>query len=152
MDIKQKPADNLRLRFVLSFDNGVRQLVHVAGFNSCIISQGKDAYKKLFPEVQIADLYQNAESRPRRGFRTLPTLTTGCSRMFLFNKGRFASGLELLILHGIPVAERVAEVMECAQVQVSHISHRAQCKLAGNSMHACAIGLMFLAVLRFTGI
>ena len=70
--------------------------------------------------------------------------------MYIYKLGRYASGVELLLLHGIPVSAHISETMGCAQVHVSHVSHRTQCKLAGNSMHATCIGLMFMAALGFT--
>ena len=58
-------------------------------------------------------------------------------------------GFELLLLHGIPVSQCVSRAMGCSVIKVCDLSHRVQSKLAGNSMHSCCIGLMFLAVLCF---
>ena len=112
--------------------------------------QGRSEYREMDNGVQIADLYQNPDSRPRRGTLHVPTLTTGCARMWLFGLHRYASGAELLALHGIPVFRKIAEAMGCMQVQVRHVSHRCMCRLAGNSMHSSCVGLCFVAVLNFT--
>ena len=117
----------------------------------CPCCLGRAQYKELFPDVCIADLYQNPASRPRRGVMHCPTLTTGCARMFVFPLNRFAHGSELLVLHGIPVFRILSSAMGCAQIRVNHMSHRLQSKLAGNSMHCACVGLITLAALLFAG-
>ena len=69
--------------------------------------------------------------------------------MYVFSLQRFAFGFELLSLHGMPVSKRVSKAMGSVQLRVQDLRHRAQCKLAGNSMHAACVGLLFLAFLSF---
>ena len=95
----------------------------------------------------MCDLYQNPESRPRKGSVVWPTLTTGCSRMYLISQQRYASGFELLLLHGLPVTKEAAKAMKSFSIDITSISHRIQCRLAGNSMHACCVGLVIFALL-----
>ena len=95
----------------------------------------------------MCDLYQNPEQRPRKGSIVWPTLTTGCARMYMIPRRRFASGFELLLLHGLPVTMETAQVMQSFSIDITSLSHRMQCHLAGNSMHACCVGLVSFAFL-----
>lgn len=108
-----------------------------------------DAYRKRFPGFKIADLYQSPESRPRQGVQYCPALTTGCSRLWLEEYSRFAHGVELLLLHAIPATREAAKAMKCGQLQLNQCSHRALCKMAGNSMHSACVGLLCVVSLRF---
>ena len=102
---------------------------------------------ELFPETQMCDLYQNPETRPRKGVGHWPALTTGCSRVWLPSLKRFAHGLELMLLHSIPVTRETSEIQRCPLVDVRQCTQRSLCFLAGNSMHGACVGLMFYAVL-----
>ena len=107
-------------------------------------------YQELYPDIVVGDLYQDPAQRPRKGVEYLPTLTTGCARLYAYKNKRFLSGVELLQLHSIPVTEIVSRTMRSRRIAVHHLSHRAQCKLAGNCMHTACVGLMLCAVLLFT--
>ena len=119
-------------------------------YSSVLFILGKAAYEELFPGIQVADLYQEPELRPRRGHNHLPTITTGCSRLFAYPKNRFIHGYELLLIHGVSVAKCVSDAMGCARVDVRGMTHWVLSKLAGNSMHASCIGLMLLAAMCCT--
>lgn len=110
--------------------------------------QGLQRYLELYPDFEIADLYQCAEQRPRQGSLHCPALTTGCARMWLPRFGRFAHGSELLLMHGIPVTLEASTQMWCREIRVGECTHRIQCKLAGNSMHSACIGLMVMIALK----
>lgn len=101
----------------------------------------------MFPGVQIMDLYQNPDARPRKGEKHVPALTTGCARMYMTRRKRIARGAELLLLHGIPVTVQASLSMQASLINVDALSHRAQCALAGNSMHCACVGLMAFATL-----
>lgn len=111
----------------------------------------EQAYNEKFPDWVVADLNQNAEKRPKYGETTVPTLTTGCSRLRWKPGSRFLHGPELLLLHGVPTTRQIATIMRTRMVNVSCISHRAQCMLAGNSMHASSVGFMIMASALFAG-
>lgn len=115
---------------------------------SMLLFQGLNAYLNLFPEFQIADLYQSADQRPRQGSLHCPALTTGCARMWLRSLNRFAHGCELLLLHGIPVTLQTSDAMGCREIRVGECTHRIQCRLAGNSMHSACIGLMAMIAIK----
>lgn len=110
---------------------------------------GAAKYSDLHPSWVVADLNQNPEQRPKWGSDTMPTLTTGCSRMRWNLGGRYLHGGELCLLHGIPVTKQIAEIMGCPVVNTNGISHTALCRMAGNSMHAASVGLMILTTFLF---
>ena len=110
---------------------------------------GEKKYTERFPKWQVADFNQNADTRPRYGIELLPTLTTGCSRMFLRSQSRFLHGVELLLSQGIPVTNQIAHVMKCGLVKALSVSHRGQCFLAGNAMHSSSIGFMVCCAVMF---
>lgn len=66
--------------------------------------------------------------------------------MFVDGASRFASGYELLALHSVPVTQQLSDAMNATMVDVSHVSHRVQAKLAGNSMHGSCVGVMLFAI------
>lgn len=107
-------------------------------------------YRELFPGMTLCDLYQNPDTRPRKGHDHWPALTTGCSRVWLEPQGRFAHGSELLLLHSIPCTLEAARLMKCSLVKVQGCTHRELCKLAGNSMHSASVGLMCSVVLSYS--
>lgn len=113
------------------------------------IFQGLEEYLEKYGDsgLGIADLYQNANHRPRKGNLEVPALTRGCKRLYIVKSKRFAHGVELLLLQGIPVTEQAAAAMRTKRVKVESISHSAQCSLAGNAMHSCCVGLMCVALL-----
>ena len=104
---------------------------------------GEKKYTERCPQWKVADFNQNADTRPRYGIEILPTLTTGCSRMFLRSQSRFLHGVELMLSQGIPVTKQIAHVMKCNLVEALSVSHRGQCFLAGNAMHSSSIGSWF---------
>ena len=110
---------------------------------------GAAKYSDLHPSWVVADLNQNPEQRPKWGSDTMPTLTTGCSRMRWNLGGRYLHGGELCLLHGIPVTKQIAEIMGCPVVNTNGISHTALCRMAGNSMRAASVGLMILTTFLF---
>ena len=100
-----------------------------------------------FETFGIADLYQNPKHRPRKGYSHVPALTRGCKRLFVQREQRYAHGIELLLMQGIPVTRQAATVMNTVQVIVDQLSHSSQCSLAGNAMHSTCVGLMCAAML-----
>lgn len=109
---------------------------------------GLDHYLDKFPNFQVADLYQDPLARPRHGSKCLPALTTGCARLWLRKQKRFCSGIELLLMHSVPVTKQAAELMCCDQIQLGQLSHRSMCRLAGNSMHGGCVGMVAAIVMR----
>ena len=111
---------------------------------------GEKKYTERFPQWKVADFNQNADTpRPRYGIEILPTLTTGCSRMFLRSQSRFLHGVELMLSQGIPVTKQIAHVMKCNLVEALSVSHRGHCFLAGNAMHSSSIGFMVCCAVMF---
>ena len=69
--------------------------------------------------------------------------------MYLFKERRIVHGLELLRFHSIPVSPKISHTMGCHMINVEKLSHRAQCRLAGNSMHCACVGAVVCALLLF---
>ena len=110
--------------------------------------QGLTEYLKI-NGLTICDLNQNPAKRPRFGKAQLPTLTTGVSRMYMPMLGRYISGVELMMFHGIPVTRQLANAMNCSMVNLKGVSHTHQCFMAGNSMHSTCVGVNILAAVMF---
>lgn len=127
----------------------ISSVADLSSCHNCLQQSGLKGYEAKYSEISMCDLYQNPDSRPRKGHAYWPALTTGCCRVWLNHKKRFAHGTELLILHSIPATQQVANLMGCPPVDVSSCTHREQCKLAGNSMHGACVGLMCAAALSF---
>jgi len=104
-------------------------------------------YTNKFGEIGIADLYQNPSQRPRKGMTHVPALTRGCKRLFMPSKERYANGMELLLLQGIPVTRESSLKMNTLQIMASQTTHSSQCSLAGNAMHSSCVGMMCVPLL-----
>ena len=124
-----------------STDGGPKQNKNMSVLHmDCPHQSGFRIYRVKLPDAELADLCQNPSSQPRQGRAIVPTLTTGSWRIFSFQEKRYVRGKELLLLHSVPVCMCVAELLGSPRISVEHLSHRAQCRLAGNSMHVACIG------------
>ncbi|CAK8987960.1 unnamed protein product [Durusdinium trenchii] len=106
-------------------------------------------YLKKFSNSCVIDLTQNPEKRPRKGITKMPTLTTSCSKMLHVQSGRFFVGMELALLHGMPVTDSTAKQLRVNtfNVNVDTVSNVALCARVGNSMHCASVGMVLAAVL-----
>lgn len=102
--------------------------------------QGRALYEAMYPHAEAYDLNQDPKHRAKRSHAILSTLTTGCSKLWLVNRGRYMTGLECLSFHAIPVTAELAMAMRCKQVAAGEVSHTMQCFMAGNSMHCANVG------------
>ena len=109
-----------------------------------------DDYGMLYPQALAYDLNQNPWQRPKKSGPILSTLTTGCSKIWLHHKKRYMLGIECLTMHSIPVISEVAHAMRCRQINITGLSHSAQCFLAGNSMHGASVGAMLALGVLYT--
>lgn len=145
VDTVHRCPDPLSLRRVLR-NGGASGKLGEKG-HTTLTFPGRSDYIRLFPEAVMFDLYQDATKRPRKGSDHWPALTTGCSRMWIEAKQRFAHGRELLLLQGVPVTQQAATLMRSREVCLDGMSHRQMCRLAGNAMHSSCIGVLCLAAL-----
>lgn len=106
-------------------------------------------YLKKFAGACVIDLTQNPLKRPRKGVVNMPTLTTNCSKMLHVESFRFFVGLELALLHGMPVTPCTAKQLRVNtfNVNVSTMSNPVLRGRVGNSMHCVTVGMVLAAVL-----
>lgn len=103
------------------------------------------SYENKFPNAKVVDLTQNPEFRPRKGVDVMPTLTTSCARMYHIRTGQYFTGLELAMLHGLPVTGRAAGKLRVRTFHSEGCSNACLCGRVGNSMHMASIGLVMAA-------
>lgn len=111
--------------------------------------RGLRTYQLKFPEGMAFDLNQNPTQRGKKAYDTMFTLTTGSSHVWLVKPSRYLSGIETLLMHGIPVTKQAASAMRTTQVIVHHQSNTSRCFMAGNSMHCANVGTCLAFILFF---
>lgn len=79
-------------------------------------------YKTRFAGAQVVDLTQNPAKRPRKGVGLMPTLTTSCNKMLHVPSFHMFTGMELALLHAMPVSGSAAEQLRTRKFKVNDVS------------------------------
>lgn len=113
-------------------------------------------YKQKFRDApkSIVDLQQNGMAIPRAGTDTVPTLTTGCTKMAVLDSSmeevkHVMTGLELSLLHGMPSVQATANKLRIPKMVLP--CNKTLCKFVGNSMHAACVAMPIVASVILTG-
>lgn len=111
-----------------------------------------EKYLELIADLVLADLRQNPLKVKRAsGSNKCMSLTKACGAFCCFPQRRFASGIEFLISHGIPMsgwASRRCSVTQSQQEKIRvlamHLSQLAASRFVGNGMHSAIVGLTLM--------
>jgi len=98
-------------------------------------------YRELFSNHNVFDLNQSPDARPRKNAAdgSLQTLTTNVTSLWSEDAERYFFGL------GTDTASALGTEM----VVTTGVSNTAHCRMAGNSMHAAAVGRAIAYLLFF---
>ncbi|CAE8652541.1 unnamed protein product, partial [Polarella glacialis] len=98
-------------------------------------------YRELFSNHNVFDLNQSPDARPRKNAAdgSLQTLTTNVTSLWSEDAERYF----------LPITEWAASALGTEMVVTTGVSNTAHCRMAGNSMHAAAVGRAIAYLLFF---
>ncbi|CAE8632004.1 unnamed protein product [Polarella glacialis] len=98
-------------------------------------------YRELFSNHNVFDLNQSPDARPRKNAAdgSLQTLTTNVASLWSEDAERYF----------LPITEWAASALGTEMVVTTGVSNTAHCRMAGNSMHAAAVGRAIAYLLFF---